>query len=142
MTEPVCARAGCPKPIARRPNEQRSKWLTRKFCSRECMYAVAGERFGPWREKQRTTWYRARFTHKGDMFVYRWPPPGPCWESGCRADGAAIVVAYVRTAGQIERHWPGAFDISMTRCERPEFHDRFPMPHWWDDEAQRVEGAP
>ena len=79
-------------------------------------------------------WIRARFysPDPDDFRPIKWPPPGPYWCSGFN-DTHAIIVAYVKTVGQILEFWPGSVEIDGEAADL-EFTDRFPRPSWWKDD--------
>lgn len=79
-------------------------------------------------------WVRARFkANYDDSRPIKFPPPGPWWESGFAADESySIVIAYVKTIGQIKKYWPEADDITTETVNEISFSDRFPKPEWWN----------
>lgn len=79
------------------------------------------------------TWLRVRFSVPSEDYrPVTFPPPGPYWCTGYGADGAAILVAYVRAEGQVHEFWPDASPLHF--CDERDaitFTDRFPEPEWW-----------
>lgn len=80
-----------------------------------------------------TTWLRCRFhANEDDPRPVSWPPPGPYWCTGYGEDHS-VIVAYVRSFGQVKQYWPEATEIESDECDKIEYSDRFQKPDWYTE---------
>lgn len=83
--------------------------------------------------KRPTTGYlRVRFIIDSDFADPVEHAPLPSWITGA-GDNYVVIVAYVRDGQYLKQYWPSHGKISfIVPCEKIEFTERFPKPHWFD----------
>lgn len=81
------------------------------------------------------TWCRFK-TRSDDWRPVKFPPPGPCWCSGC-GEGYNIIVAYVPFGQEhlIDEYWPDAYNIDTEPAHGITFSDRFSRPEWYNEDT-------